>query len=105
MLLFSLSHYHMQSIACLQIRLLFNRKNKTLRASLTTKAVLKLLEDNRATFQSLNPDTILDDRPIQTIVEEILENRELTSQRASKMDLDDFLRLLTDFNEAGIHFS
>merc|ERR1711937_843408 len=35
------------------IRLLFNRKNKTLRAVLNTKATLKLLEENRKTLRSL----------------------------------------------------
>merc|ERR1711862_90542 len=35
------------------IRLLFNRKNKTLRSVLCTKATLKLLHDNRRTLKSL----------------------------------------------------
>jgi 18S rRNA (adenine1779-N6/adenine1780-N6)-dimethyltransferase len=88
------------------VRLLFNRKNKTLRASLITKSVLKLLEENRRTLQSLQPDKIVDDgRPIQSIVEDILERESWKGQRASKLDLDDFLQLLQEFNEAGIHFS
>jgi 18S rRNA (adenine1779-N6/adenine1780-N6)-dimethyltransferase len=65
---------------------------------------MKLLEDNRKTVQSLNPDKITDDRPVQAIVEEILEKEGWKGQRASKMDLDDFLLLLSEFNEAGIHF-
>lgn len=89
----------------LQIRLLFNRKNKTLRAVLTTKAVLKLLEENRKTVQALHPDRILDDRPVGTVVEEILNKGNWSGQRASKLDLDDFLQLLSEFNDAGIHFS
>eukprot|EP00529_Nitzschia_sp_RCC80_P030095 CAMPEP_0113498294 /NCGR_PEP_ID=MMETSP0014_2-20120614/31085_1 /TAXON_ID=2857 /ORGANISM="Nitzschia sp." /LENGTH=309 /DNA_ID=CAMNT_0000392287 /DNA_START=149 /DNA_END=1075 /DNA_ORIENTATION=+ /assembly_acc=CAM_ASM_000159 len=35
------------------IRLLFNRKNKTLRSVLITKACLRLLDENRKTLQSL----------------------------------------------------
>jgi hypothetical protein len=35
------------------VRLLFNRKNKTLRALLCTKAVLRMLESNYKTFKSL----------------------------------------------------
>lgn len=67
---------------------------------------MKLLEDNRRTLQSLQPDKIIDDsRSIQTVVEEILEREPWKGQRASKMDLDDFLQLLQEFNEAGIHFS
>lgn len=89
-----------------QIRLLFNRKNKTLRAGLTTKSVLKLLEDNRKTLQSLHPEKIIEDcRSVQEIVEEILDREPWKGQRASKLDLDDFLQLLSEFNQANIHFS
>jgi 18S rRNA (adenine1779-N6/adenine1780-N6)-dimethyltransferase len=87
------------------IRLLFNRKNKTLRSVLSTKAVFKLLEDNRKTVQALHPDKILDDRPIQVLLEEICDRERWKGVRASKLDQDDFLQLLTEFNEAGIHFS
>lgn len=36
------------------IRLIFNRKNKTLRAGLKTKQVLAMLQSNMATYCSLN---------------------------------------------------
>jgi 18S rRNA (adenine1779-N6/adenine1780-N6)-dimethyltransferase len=84
---------------------LFNRKNKTLRSVLNTKSVAKLLDDNRKTVQSLNPEKVWDDRPVLVILEEIMQREPWKGQRASKMDLDDFLQLLTEFNEAGIHFS
>ncbi|EEC50009.1 predicted protein [Phaeodactylum tricornutum CCAP 1055/1] len=87
------------------IRLLFNRKNKTLRSVLNTKSVMKLLEDNRRTVQSLHPEKMVDGRPAQVIVEEILERDSWKGQRAAKLDLDDFLQLLAEFNEAGIHFN
>lgn len=88
-----------------QIRLVFNRKNKTLRAVLTTKSVIKLLEDNRKTMQSLNSEMAVDGaKPVVEIIEEILEKEEWKGQRASKLDIDDFLQLLSEFNEAGIHF-
>jgi 18S rRNA (adenine1779-N6/adenine1780-N6)-dimethyltransferase len=112
---------------CFQIRLLFNRKNKTLRAGLLTKSVMKLLEENRSTALSLrqganqqqhpssasssNADdkdvAMTEDeslRPVQEVVEEILGQERWAGQRASKLDLDDFLQLLADFNGAGIHF-
>ncbi|GAX25785.1 18S rRNA (adenine1779-N6/adenine1780-N6)-dimethyltransferase [Fistulifera solaris] len=88
------------------IRLLFNRKNKTLRSVLMTKAVIKLLEENRQTVKALaKPDAMIDDRPIGDILEEILARESWKDHRASKMDLDQFLQLLAEFNEAGIHFS
>lgn len=71
---------------------------------LTTKSVLKLLEDNRKTMQSLNSAMEVDTRPIVEIIEEIIGKEPWKGQRASKLDIDDFLQLLTEFNEAGIHF-
>ncbi|KAL7565083.1 hypothetical protein ACA910_005092 [Epithemia clementina (nom. ined.)] len=89
------------------IRLLFNRKNKTLRAVLTTKSVIKMLDENRKTVMALRSDSDahMDDRPVQTIIEEILQKDQWKDKRASKLDLDDFLELLFEFNECGIHFS
>jgi 18S rRNA (adenine1779-N6/adenine1780-N6)-dimethyltransferase len=82
-----------------------------------TRSVLKLLEDNRKTIQSLNNTkngTIIinsnnenntDTRTISEILEDILEQEQWKGKRASKLDLDDFLQLLVEFNTAGIHFS
>jgi len=52
--------------------------------------------------------------PIVQIVEEnldfkdkvmkILDLSDCSDKRGAKMDQDDYLRLLVDFNEAGIHF-
>jgi phosphoglycolate phosphatase-like HAD superfamily hydrolase len=39
------------------------------------------------------------------ILERILAKEEYKDKRARNMDLDDFLQLLADFNEAGIHFA
>jgi 18S rRNA (adenine1779-N6/adenine1780-N6)-dimethyltransferase len=109
----------------LQIRLLFNRKNKTLRACLTTKSVVKLLEENRKTVLSLQQQhpagkkQLLGEsgndgdqikaaeqqhQPVQAVLEDILEREKWKGQRAAKLDLDDFLQLLAEFNVAGIHF-
>lgn len=99
------------------IRLLFNRKNKTLRSVLITKATLKVLESNRKTLQSLKnsekmmtTDTsMMNDREeeesIQDVLERILAKPEYKDKRARNLDLDDFLQLLADFHSEGIHFS
>jgi hypothetical protein len=39
------------------------------------------------------------------MVEEILQNLEADKFRARTMDIDDFMRVLQAFNQAGIHFS
>lgn len=109
------------------IRLLFNRKNKTLRSVLNTKATLKLLEVNRKTLQSLKQqqhkkhgnkldggtatDMSEDDEnnehntPIKDILERIMSKPEYKDKRARNLDLDDFLQLLTDFHDEGVYFS
>eukprot|EP00934_Nitzschia_sp_Nitz4_P003743 Nitzschia sp. Nitz4//scaffold4_size323378//170836//171971//NITZ4_000665-RA/size323378-snap-gene-0.456-mRNA-1//-1//CDS//3329553414//3733//frame0 len=86
------------------IRLLFNRKNKTLRSVLTTKATLKLLEENRKTLMSLE-NSMSTDESILSALETILAKPEYKDKRARNLSLDDFLQLLADFHQAGIHFT
>ena len=71
---------------------------------LITKATLKLLEENRKTLMSLDPSRQTDE-DISSILERILSKPEYKDKRARNLDLDDFLQLLADFHEAGIHFT
>ncbi len=92
------------------VRLLFNRKNKTLRSVLMTKPNIKMLEENRRTHLSLSGKTerdeeMKDTHSIEQIIEEVTGKDEWNGKRASKLDLDDFLQLLADFNSRGIHFA
>lgn len=97
------------------IRLLFNRKNKTLRSVLLTKPTMKMLESNRRTYRSLNKsndtNNAMDEEDsnnepsIKQIIEDVTSMEEWKDKRSSKLDLDDFLALLTEFNQRGIHFS
>ena len=90
---------------------------------------MKLLEDNRQTLKSLaagilhttkshkksnkknGDDQAMDedkegeDESVADILERILSKEEYKDKRARNMDLDEFLQLLADFNEAGIHFA
>ena len=95
------------------VRLLFNRKNKTLRAGLMVKATIKMLEENRRTHASLRGGDGADDmkdvdmeRGIVEIIEEVVgKGSKWDGKRASKLDLDDFLTLLAEFNKRGVHFA
>ncbi len=88
------------------IRLLFNRKHKTIRSALTTKAVLQLFEENYRTHISVNNLMLPEPFPsMKDIVEEVIKETGYEDQRAAKMDLNDFLCLLSTFNAKGIHFS
>jgi 18S rRNA (adenine1779-N6/adenine1780-N6)-dimethyltransferase len=95
------------------IRLLFNRKHKTLRAILTTKSVLQLLEENYQTHLSLQQGRMDESTPLvlepvtdmKATVEQVLESEGFAEQRAARMDINDFLALLAAFNAKGIHFT
>jgi 18S rRNA (adenine1779-N6/adenine1780-N6)-dimethyltransferase len=125
------------------VRLLFNRKNKTLRSALLTKPTIRMLEENMNTHEALAKSgqstsknntlhmdntfhdghdeddqdmTEADDdntrktksatyKKVEQILEDITSREEWDGKRASKMDLDDFLSLLAQFNERGIHFA
>ncbi|KAL9189180.1 hypothetical protein ACHAXT_011670 [Thalassiosira profunda] len=89
------------------IRLLFNRKNKTLRSVLLTKPTLKLLDENMRTQRALNGDKMTDgeEKNARQIIEEVVALERWKDKRASKLDLDDFLALLAEFNKRGVHFA
>jgi len=87
------------------VRLAFNRKNKTLRASFTTSKVLALLHENHKTWCALNSAAPVAADGIKALVETVLTETEMSDRRAAKLDIDDFLGLLGAFNRANIHFA
>jgi len=100
------------------IRLLFNRKNKTLRSVLNTKATLKLLEQNRKALQSLkkhqkktksavmmSDDEDDDNESVKDILERIVSKPEYKDRRARQLGENDFLQLLSDFHDEGVYFT
>ncbi|KAI0217160.1 Dimethyladenosine transferase [Massospora cicadina] len=98
-------------------RILFVRKNKTLAASFKTTSVLQMMEANYLTYCAYNgiaPDLAdadaMDDgaaaKPdMRAKVLRVLESLNMSEMRASKMDLNDFLRLLAAFHDNHIHFA
>jgi 18S rRNA (adenine1779-N6/adenine1780-N6)-dimethyltransferase len=86
------------------VRICFGRKNKTLRALFTNKKVLTMMEKNYRTYCSLNEIEPLD-TPMKERVVKILKEADLSEGRSSKLSEDDFLKLLSCFNAADIHFS
>lgn len=88
------------------VRLLFNRKHKTVRSILTTKSVLQILEENYRTHLSINNQPLPEPFPdMKEIVENVLQRENYSDHRAARMDINDFLCLLAAFNAQGIHFS
>jgi len=87
------------------VRLLFNRKNKTLRAVLLTKTTIKMLDDNMRTHAALENKMLDSDATAAQIIEDVCGSEKWAGKRASKLDLDDFLDLLAEFNKRGLHFA
>lgn len=86
------------------MRICFGRKRKTLRSSFCTSHTLKMLEENYKTWCALTGS-----KPAKESLKELvlgaLEAQQLSDQRAIKIELDTFFRLLLEFNKRGIHFS
>lgn len=88
------------------VRLIFNRKHKTIRALMMTKVTLLMLEENYKTQLSLKNEMLPDPLPdLKSMVEEVLESENCSDRRAAQMDIDDILSLLSAFNAKDIHFS
>ncbi|XP_065070258.1 probable dimethyladenosine transferase [Rhopilema esculentum] len=87
------------------VRVAFVRKNKTLLAGFTSKAVLEMLEKNYRIHCSVNEIMIDKEFDIKEKIRSILEENGFDKKRARTMDIDDFLELLKVFNSNGIHFA
>lgn len=87
------------------LRIVFNRKNKTIGAAFRQSNILELLKKNYLVHCSLNNITVKEDElDIKEMVENILKEKDFTDRRARTMDIDDFLQLLCLFNAKGFHF-
>ena len=105
-------------------RIIFSRPNKTIRGNFQAKGVMKMLEQNRSTWLSLQ-DTVRfiysflffplagrwpkltdlssigrqqlidDNRSISAIIDDILAELGHTESRAAKMDIDDLLKCVS----------
>merc|ERR1711962_1316690 len=87
------------------VRIVFVRKNKTVAANFTSKAVLDMLEKNYRIHCSVNDTLIEADFDMKEKVLSILNENDFGLKRARTMDIDDFLQLLSLFNSNGIHFA
>ncbi|KAI0334159.1 rRNA adenine dimethylase [Cubamyces sp. BRFM 1775] len=86
-------------------RIIFGRRNKTVHANFLAKGVMEMLESNWKTWASVNNVMIEDDMDFKRKVEQVLEETGFAESRAAKMDINDLLKLLSAFHDAGIHFA
>lgn len=87
------------------VRILFSRKNKTCSANFKASGIYEMLEKNYRTVCSLKNTPVPDNFDIKKVVDDCLTASGYAEARAAKMDIDDFLKVLVTFNEAGLHFS
>ena len=86
------------------LRIVFVRKNKTLRSIFKTKNVQELLEKNYKVYCSVNNITVEKDFDVKKMIENILKENDFEEKRAKNMDIDDLLLLQCAFNAKGFHF-
>ncbi|GHJ85837.1 hypothetical protein NliqN6_2239 [Naganishia liquefaciens] len=86
-------------------RVVFSRRNKTVRACFQARGVKDLLEANYKTWCSESGKILEDGFDFGQYIETILEDSGFGENRAAKMDVPDLLKLLATFNSLGIHFA
>jgi len=86
------------------IRLCFSRRNKTLGAIFRQDNVITLLEQNYKTFCAINNIKVDSEENMKEKIIAVLDEHEYGDKRSSKLDLNDFLKLLTYFHAANLHF-
>ncbi|KAL1939012.1 hypothetical protein VTO73DRAFT_11165 [Trametes versicolor] len=86
-------------------RIIFGRRNKHIHANFQAKGVLEMLESNWKTWASVNDVMIEDDFNFKEKVDQVLLDTGFSESRAAKMDINDLLKLLSAFHDAGIHFA
>ncbi|KAI0311464.1 hypothetical protein OF83DRAFT_1177540 [Amylostereum chailletii] len=86
-------------------RILFSRRNKTVHGNFQAKGVTEMLEKNWKTWCSEQNMMIEDGVNMKSKIEGILNEQGVSENRAAKMDINDLLRLLSAFHDAGIHFA
>jgi len=86
------------------VRLCFSRKNKTLGAIFKQDNVVNLLEQNYKTFCAMNNEKLDPNLNMKEKINVVLTENEFNDQRSSKLGLNDFLKLLTCFHAANLHF-
>jgi len=74
-------------------------------AGFLAKGVLEMLEANWRTWMAERDMIVPDEVDVKAMVETVLDETGFKEQRAAKMSVDDLLKLLSAFHDAGIHFA
>ncbi|GMH58982.1 hypothetical protein TL16_g02732, partial [Triparma laevis f. inornata] len=86
------------------VRLLFNRKNKTIFSVLNNKSTYKVLEENVKTKKAFEEREMGEEKGEERKGEVDVKQEFYKDKRVTRLDIDDLLKLLSEFNKRGIHF-
>ncbi|TFK47140.1 rRNA adenine dimethylase [Heliocybe sulcata] len=86
-------------------RIVFSRRNKIVHANFLAKGVIEMLEQNYRTWCAEKDQIVEDELDMKAKVEQILESTGYSEERAAKMGIDELLKLLSAFHDAGVHFA
>ncbi|EGC29171.1 hypothetical protein DICPUDRAFT_84787 [Dictyostelium purpureum] len=88
------------------VKLCFSRKNKTLSGIFRVGSVIETLNQNYKTYCAVSGKMGTDgsDEQMKDLIIKTLSDMEYLENRSSKMDINDFLKLLNSFHANGIHF-
>jgi 18S rRNA (adenine1779-N6/adenine1780-N6)-dimethyltransferase len=87
------------------IRVVFGRKNKTIGACFNTNDVMSSLDQSFRTHCSIKNLPVPDEFNVKEQVMACIKKAGLEGERAAKLRLEDFTRLLACFHEAGFSFA
>jgi len=73
-------------------RILFSRKNKVVRSNFQAKGVESMLESNYKALKAEQGEMLDGDFDISVLLAKVLDESGFAEFRASKMDVDDFLK-------------
>ncbi|MEN2499078.1 MAG: dimethyladenosine transferase [Marteilia pararefringens] len=87
------------------VRILFNRKNKTLFSLLKKRNIIGLLDHNYKVYCKKN-NIILDEKvEMRELVKNILFDMNFDQRRVKTMQIEELMELMVGFNKRGIFFS
>ena len=86
------------------VRLLFNRKNKTVFSVLNTKATYGLLQDNARSHAAFVGGEGAKEVDVRAVVKDVCEMEKYKDVRVTRLGVDELLGLLGEFNSRGVHF-
>ncbi|KAJ1606713.1 Dim1p-like ERMB/KSGA methylase [Cryptosporidium canis] len=86
------------------MRICFSRKKKTIRANFNNSTTLNILENNYKVWCSIHHQNPAGEMPFKSFIFKILEDSGLSAKRGFNVDINDYFRLLFEFNKNGVHF-